>query len=253
MNNKEAFGNWRIMKELKDLLKKNKYLEAKAFILNNLDKIEECIDDLLDELVKLKSPEPICIKAGEIDQSLIQRLTERMREEGPYSYRLSIVEDPDVSKPDDFNETVEWGANEIAKSFGIPKECFDEPRYEPPAHYAESHREDKERRIIGGIANIGDENDIVDVDGLNMDSLISKVDNQMHMEEKDLDLIRQWFNAVQDLNIQYLKKPDYELAKKVYEAVGLRVPYSIQEGCDEPTVFHAKDVVIKVDGVTIPV
>lgn len=85
------------MKELKDLLKENKYLEAKEFILSNLDKIEECIDDLLGELVD-KEP------------------------------KLSI-KFPD--KPC------------IGKSIPLPK-------------------------TLEGIASIGDENDIVDLDGVNL-------------------------------------------------------------------------------------
>ncbi len=45
----------------------------------------------------------------------------------------------------------------------------------------------------------------------------------------DADLARQWFDAVQDLNPQFLGKKDYVLAKKLYEKLGMRVPNSILE------------------------
>lgn len=48
--------------------------------------------------------------------------------------------------------------------------------------------------------------------------------------KEELDLVRQWFDAVQDLNPAYLEKADYVLAKRVYEALGHRVPSSIIAG-----------------------
>lgn len=43
----------------------------------------------------------------------------------------------------------------------------------------------------------------------------------------DLDLCRQWFDAVQDLNRDYLEAADFALAKRIYEFIGMRVPSSI--------------------------
>lgn len=44
---------------------------------------------------------------------------------------------------------------------------------------------------------------------------------------EELDLFRQWFDSVQDVNPNYLDQKDYELAKKVYENLGMRVPESV--------------------------
>lgn len=49
----------------------------------------------------------------------------------------------------------------------------------------------------------------------------------MIMEE--LDRVRQWFDAIQDLHPAYLGHEDYELARKIYIALGIRVPNSIRE------------------------
>jgi hypothetical protein len=46
-----------------------------------------------------------------------------------------------------------------------------------------------------------------------------------------LELMRQWFNAVQDLNPDYLKKADYNLANEIYQALGYRTPDSIFDNC----------------------
>lgn len=47
------------------------------------------------------------------------------------------------------------------------------------------------------------------------------------LTNEELDLARQWFNAVQDLNPGYLESADYSLAAKIHEALGVRVPNSI--------------------------
>lgn len=49
----------------------------------------------------------------------------------------------------------------------------------------------------------------------------------MELMAEELELVRQWFNAVQDLNPHYLEKSDYELARKIYQRLGIRVPSSI--------------------------
>lgn len=47
------------------------------------------------------------------------------------------------------------------------------------------------------------------------------------LTNEELNLARQWFNAVQDLNPGYLELADYSLAAKIHEALGVRVPNSI--------------------------
>ena len=49
------------------------------------------------------------------------------------------------------------------------------------------------------------------------------------LSANDLDLIRQWFNSLQDTNPGYLHKYDYQLAARIYEHLGLRVSNSIKE------------------------
>lgn len=51
--------------------------------------------------------------------------------------------------------------------------------------------------------------------------------------EKELNLIREWFDTVQDIANIYLEKEDYVLASKIYESLGLRVPNSIKEKAED--------------------
>lgn len=51
----------------------------------------------------------------------------------------------------------------------------------------------------------------------------------MNFSEEDLELFRQWFNAVEDLNPKYLERKDYLLAKKVLDELGVRAPKSMLE------------------------
>lgn len=51
----------------------------------------------------------------------------------------------------------------------------------------------------------------------------------MEYTKEEVDIFRQWFDCVQDVNPEFLDRSDYELAKKVYEDVGMRVPGSILE------------------------
>ena len=46
---------------------------------------------------------------------------------------------------------------------------------------------------------------------------------------EELDLCRQWFNSVQDVNGGYLTTLDYVLAEKLYRQLNMRVPNSISE------------------------
>lgn len=56
----------------------------------------------------------------------------------------------------------------------------------------------------------------------------------------EIDLFRQWFDAVDDLTASHLEPRDYALAKRLYEASGMRVPYRIkarsQAALSSPTV-----------------
>jgi hypothetical protein len=47
------------------------------------------------------------------------------------------------------------------------------------------------------------------------------------LDKSDLHLVREWFDSVQDVNPGYLEEKDYVLAKRIYEALGMRVPNSI--------------------------
>ena len=50
----------------------------------------------------------------------------------------------------------------------------------------------------------------------------------MEFSEQELHLIRQWFDSVQDTNSQYLERPDYMLARRLYGALDMRLPDSIR-------------------------
>ena len=47
----------------------------------------------------------------------------------------------------------------------------------------------------------------------------------------NLNIIRQWFDAVEDLNPGYLQKSDYKLAKVIYEKLDFPIPKSISSNC----------------------
>lgn len=53
----------------------------------------------------------------------------------------------------------------------------------------------------------------------------------INLGENELLRIRQWFDSVQDTNPKYLESKDYILARRIYEAEGMRVPNSILEKC----------------------
>ncbi|WP_270692886.1 MULTISPECIES: hypothetical protein [unclassified Aeromonas] len=50
---------------------------------------------------------------------------------------------------------------------------------------------------------------------------------KLEFTKEQVELFREWFDAVQDLNPAYLNKGDYALGKELYERLGLRVPNSI--------------------------
>ena len=43
----------------------------------------------------------------------------------------------------------------------------------------------------------------------------------MELNRYELNLIRQWFNAVQDLSPEYLEQKDDKLAEKIHLALGM--------------------------------
>lgn len=52
--------------------------------------------------------------------------------------------------------------------------------------------------------------------------------NMNTFNRDELELLREWFNSVQDLSHpDYLKPKDYQLAKKIYTVLGKRVPESV--------------------------
>jgi hypothetical protein len=50
----------------------------------------------------------------------------------------------------------------------------------------------------------------------------------MDLTEAEVNLIRQWFNAVQDLNPKYLEAEDYALARRIHAELGAPVPQSLK-------------------------
>lgn len=52
---------------------------------------------------------------------------------------------------------------------------------------------------------------------------------QMDLTTPDLNLMRQWFDAVQDVSPEYLEAKDFALARRLYERLGIRVPNSMKD------------------------
>lgn len=50
----------------------------------------------------------------------------------------------------------------------------------------------------------------------------------MELTKEELDLVRQWFDVVQDVNPGFLGKEDYALARQIYERLSMRVPDSVK-------------------------
>ncbi len=44
----------------------------------------------------------------------------------------------------------------------------------------------------------------------------------MELTKEELDLLRQWYNAIQDLNADYLGPRDQELAGRIFAELGLK-------------------------------
>lgn len=63
--------------------------------------------------------------------------------------------------------------------------------------------------------------------GIDYDDWVKPV--ALPLTPEELDLCRQWFNSVQDVNGGYLTTLDYVLAEKLYRQLNMRVPNSISE------------------------
>ena len=65
----------------------------------------------------------------------------------------------------------------------------------------------------------------------------------MDLSKDDLDMLRQWFDSIQDTNAGYLIPADYHLAKRIYEHLGMRAPESIngvlKRCCPSSTTMEA--------------
>ncbi len=55
------------------------------------------------------------------------------------------------------------------------------------------------------------------------------------LSRDDFERFREWFDCIQDVHVGYLDRRDYELAKKLYTALGMRVPSSINTRASLPT------------------
>lgn len=53
----------------------------------------------------------------------------------------------------------------------------------------------------------------------------------MELSEQELHLIQQWFDIAQDFTSPSLDRQDYLLARRIYEALAMRVPHSISDHC----------------------
>lgn len=51
----------------------------------------------------------------------------------------------------------------------------------------------------------------------------------LSLSRDDIDRVRQWFDCVEDVNQRYLEGADYDLARRIYQALGRREPSSITE------------------------
>jgi len=51
--------------------------------------------------------------------------------------------------------------------------------------------------------------------------------SRLELSGFDLDMLRQWFNAVQDTSPRYLEQRDFALAARIYGSLGLPIPQSI--------------------------
>jgi hypothetical protein len=55
----------------------------------------------------------------------------------------------------------------------------------------------------------------------------------MKLTSAELDRVKEWFNALEDLSRDYLNQEDYVLAKKLHEELGISVSPSITSRIEE--------------------
>ena len=51
----------------------------------------------------------------------------------------------------------------------------------------------------------------------------------MHISEKEVNMLRQWFNCISDTCPNYHTKIDLEFGKMLHEVIGIDVPTSLEE------------------------
>lgn len=44
----------------------------------------------------------------------------------------------------------------------------------------------------------------------------------MELTREEIDLLRQWYNAVEDLSPEYLEQKDHDLAAKIHAVLGIK-------------------------------
>lgn len=49
----------------------------------------------------------------------------------------------------------------------------------------------------------------------------------MNITPEQANLVRQWFDSLQDIHPEYLEQKDYELAVELYKFIGTELPSSI--------------------------
>jgi hypothetical protein len=59
------------------------------------------------------------------------------------------------------------------------------------------------------------------------------MDKVLELTPDEANLIREWFNSVQDLNHKFLGGADYSLAKRIHEYMGMQVSKSIERGIED--------------------
>lgn len=69
---------------------------------------------------------------------------------------------------------------------------------------------------------------IREVEGLKKEMRVGE--KRMQLDPSEIDTVRQWFDSVHDVTPTYLRQGDYELAKRIYDKLGWRVPESIRVG-----------------------
>jgi len=52
----------------------------------------------------------------------------------------------------------------------------------------------------------------------------------MNLTKDDAEIVRQWFDALEDTRPDYIETKDYALAKRLYEFLEMRVPGPVDRG-----------------------